>query len=87
MRNPYNLELKIPESASCEFVDEVLKCKKGDVSLERNISVPGMEVSVDKGTIKLFCKKANKKDIAMVLASAAHVKNMLQGLDEKFALF
>jgi len=84
MKKPYSLELKIPESASCEFVDGVLKCNKGDVALERNISVPGMEVSVDKGTIKLFCKKANKKDIAMVRASAAHVKNMLQGLDKKF---
>jgi len=84
MKKEYNLEIEIPDGVECHADKHEIKCKKGNLELERKISAPNAAVKVEDGKIKFLCKKANRKDIAMVRANYFHVLNMLKGLDEEF---
>jgi large subunit ribosomal protein L6 len=86
MRKKFSLVVEIPEGVESEYISEssILKCKKGDVEIERKILIQGTDVKVDDGKIQLVCQKANKKDIAIIMTGAAHVRNMFKGFEEKF---
>ncbi len=84
MKKEYNLEIEIPEGTTCEFVDRTFKCKKGDVSLEKVIFIPGTEIKIEGNKVLFNCKKGNKKDIAIIKTNVSHVENMFKGLCEKF---
>ena len=84
MRRKYVLEIKIPQGTKCSFENGVLKCERNGSNLERKISILGTEVKVDSEKITLVCDKANKKNIAMIGAFVAHIKNMLKGLEKEF---
>jgi large subunit ribosomal protein L6 len=76
--------LEIPEGIDCEFADKVITCKKGSVSLSRNINVPGIKVKIEGRTIHFIGEKTNKNEYKKVKSNIAHIKNLFQGLNEKF---
>lgn len=84
MRKKYNLEIEIPEGTSCEFVDGTLRCKKGEVELVKVISIPGTEIKIEENKVLLICKKANKKNLAIIKTNASHIENMFKGLEKNF---
>jgi large subunit ribosomal protein L6 len=84
MKHPHNVSVGIPEGITCDLNEDILTCKKGDIELKKKISVIGAKLSVDGGKISLNCAKANKRDVAIIKSNLSHVKNMLQGLEEKF---
>lgn len=84
MRKEYALKIEIPEGVSCEFSDRVFKCAKDGQTNERKISIPGTEIHIEKNTIAFSCKKANKKNIAMIKTNASHIRNLIKGFEEKF---
>ena len=84
MRKKYEESVEIPQGIDCEFNNNILKFKKGDLEIERKISVPKTEIKIEDNKIVFVCEKANKKNIAMVKSGVSHVKNMLSGLEDKF---
>ena len=86
MRKKFNISVEIPEEVNCEFDIEsnLLKCNKGNTTLERKISILRTEIKVSDRKIVFNCEKANKKNIAMIKTNVSHVKNMFKGFDEKF---
>ena len=84
MKKKYEYEIEIPEGINCEFAEGNLVCKKGNTELKKDIAVPGTKMHLKDSKIVFTCNKANKKDIAIIKANAAHIKNMFGGLQEKF---
>ena len=84
MRQKFSLEIKVPEGFEAEFHDEVLRIKKGEQTLERQIGLDKADVKIEGDSIKLIRDKANKKNIAIVKSIAAHINNMIRGLGNQY---
>ena len=84
MRNKYELDIEILEGINCELIEGTIICKKGSVEIKRYIDVPKTKIEINNRKIIFKCDKANKKDISIIKSNAAHIKNMFEGLEEKF---
>lgn len=86
MKRKFNLDVEIPEGIECVFgmTENNLKCKKGDLETEKVILIPGTVVKIVDKKININCEKANKKTIAIIKSVSAHIKNIFEGLSEKF---
>jgi large subunit ribosomal protein L6 len=84
VRQKFHLSVGIPEGVDCKYEDGTFECKKAEVTQLREISIPRTDIKIDKEKIKFECKKANKKDIAIIRTNVAHVNNLLKGLEETF---
>jgi len=84
MRKVITEIIEMPSDISCEFLHNVLKCKKGNAELSRVINVPCLSTKIDGKNIVLHCENGNKNDLKVIKTTAAHIKNMFSGLNEKF---
>ncbi len=84
MRRKIVQSIRVEEGVQCSFENKVLTCKKGDLEISREISIPGTNIETSEGEIRIICEKANKKSWAAIKAYVKHVGNMLKGLEEKF---
>lgn len=84
MKQNYKLSLKIPEGINCNVSGNILQCSKGGTSLERSFGAHSLSLQVKDGEIIITCFKSNKKGVANVNSYVAHVKNIFQGLSERF---
>ncbi|RZD30662.1 50S ribosomal protein L6 [Candidatus Parvarchaeota archaeon] len=84
MRKKISFEIEIPEGVSCEYLDDVLECSKGEAKVNRKIFIPKTELKIEESKIILFCEKANRKNIAIMKTNLSHIKNIFKGLEEKF---
>ena len=84
MRKKYEESVEIPQGIDCEFNNNILKFKKGDLEIERKISVLKTEIKIGDNKVLFVCEKANRKDTATVKSAISHVRNMLSGLEGKF---
>ena len=83
----YHLSEKIivPESVKCSVHLGTVECSKGEKNISRKFSAVGMDIKAEGQAIILSSIKANKKTRACILSVAAHVRNMLAGLDAPYA--
>lgn len=84
MRQKHILKIEVPEGVTCEILGRTIKCKKGDVELEREIFIPKTKMILKENKVIFDCEKANKKDVAIIKTNASHVMNLFKGLEEKF---
>ncbi len=84
MKNNYETTVEIPEGINCTVSGQTLNCSKGNTQLTRNFGAHSISISVKGKEVVLECKKANKKGVANVNAIAAHVKNLFNGLNERY---
>lgn len=84
MRKVAETILKIPEGISCDFSEGVLICKSESGELKKEISSPRIDISVKGDELKLGCKDANKNDRRNIATYEALIKNVFQGLKEKY---
>src|SRR3989344_5271574 len=85
MEKKYTSEIEIPQGIECELNGAVLACKKDSHRLERKVQISETKLSIQNGKVKFECRKANKKRISSIHSFMAHVKNMFEGLDKRFA--
>ena len=76
--------VEIKEGIKCEFNNNILKCKKEDIEAVRKLFVKGTEIKVENNKLIFICERANRKDIASIKSTIAHIENMFKGLNEKF---
>jgi len=84
MRKNIEKKIEIPEGIKCSYKDFVLTCTKDSSSLQRKISIPGVEVKIEKNDILLTAEKGNKNSYKKIVSSIAHIKNSFAGLQEQF---
>lgn len=84
MKNKIEETLEIPSGISCEFEGNLLNCKKGSLSLSRTIIIPAVKIKIDNNKIVFSCEKGNKNQLKFIRANIAHIKNIFNGLGEKY---
>ena len=77
-------EIEIPEGVEAIIKENnlILKGKEGENSREFNLNKINLEKKDKK--IIFSCEKATKKEKKMINTSAAHIKNMIHGVQKKF---
>jgi len=73
--------IEIPEGIEVEIKDRVIKVSKNSEKLERKI-----EYNVRKENNKLIleCENATKREKKLIKTTAAHIRNLIEGLEKKF---
>ena len=84
MKQKFSETIKIPEGVVCVFESNILKCKKDNIELERNIDIFPAELKIDSNEIRIECSSASRKEIKYIRTFIAHIKNLFLGLNRKF---
>lgn len=83
MNKELKIEFNLPEGASVDLNNGLLKVKKGDVEISRKIN-PRLEHNIEGNKLTISSVKKSKREKKIFGTSTAHVNNMIKGLDEKF---
>jgi len=84
MKRIYEVSVDVPEGIKCVLSGNTLECSKGNTKLSKNFALYNFTMSINESQILIICKKANRKEIASIHACVAHLKNLFQGLNERF---
>lgn len=84
MKEDIKYEIKISENVQAEQEKEnlIVKGPKGEV--KRKLFHPSIKLTIKNNNIILECKKATKREKALLNTFKAHVKNMLKGVQKPF---
>jgi large subunit ribosomal protein L6 len=82
MRKEVTETIEIPEGMEAILENKILTVKKGENKLERKFS--GFEVKKEGKNIVLHYSEATKKTKKLIKTAAAHIRNMISGLGEKY---
>ena len=77
-------KIEIPEGVEVSIVGDKIIAKKGDKMNEREFDFGKMKVEKKGNEIILENKKASKNEKRNINTTAAHIKNMIKGVQEKF---
>lgn len=84
MKSKFAEVIVIPQGINCEMKSGKLHCSKGSEQVVRDIRKHGVQILIKEKQITLESPSANKKTIAVIKSLVAHVKNMFEGLENKF---
>ncbi|MBS3066142.1 50S ribosomal protein L6 [Candidatus Pacearchaeota archaeon] len=84
MKSEITEKIGIPEGIHCSYKDNLFTCKKNSIELSRKISLPGIPVRIEDNSIIFHSYKANKNERKIINSYTKHIKNLFQGLDEKY---
>jgi len=84
MKTKYLEKTQIPEGIKCTFEDNLLVCQKDQIFLERKIIIPKVKITVSGNEISFSSEKGNKIEFKIIKACMAHIKNIFDGLQNKF---
>lgn len=84
MKNNYQKKLEIPAGVSCSVAGSTVQCSKGGINLTKELTSHNIAVNVNGKELIIICEKAGRKGVASVNAMAAHLKNLFEGLNERF---
>ncbi|MDP3027363.1 MAG: 50S ribosomal protein L6 [Nanoarchaeota archaeon] len=76
-------EIEIPGDVNAKIENNVLIIKKGDTELKRELNSL-IEIKIEGNKIILEAKKSTKREKRICGTFAAHIKNSMRGLNEKF---
>ncbi len=77
-------QIEIPEEVEAEIAGAVLKVKGPEGELEREFNTGKLTFEKDRGKIIIGSEKATKVEKRMINTIAAHINNMIQGVQKKF---
>lgn len=84
MRQKIEEVVIIPSGVECHVHGSSVNCKKGSVSLVKKFSMPGVIMEVKGDKLHFNCLKGNRKIRAAVFSAVAHIKNIFEGIENKF---
>jgi len=85
MKEDIQREISVPEGVNVELaVDGTLSVKGSQGEIKRGFHYPKIKLSVENNIIVLDVKSGSKREKRIVSTYAAHIKNMLKGVQEKF---
>lgn len=80
----YVEEIKIPEGVSAKFEGSLFIVTKGKESIKRIFQDPRIMIRIENNVILLQTPVMTKKEKKVIGAFRAHMKNMLQGVQQPF---
>lgn len=82
MKTDIRKEIEVGQGTTATIKDAVLTIKgpKGEVS--RDFTYPTVDIVVEEGKVVLKADKATKREKTILSSFAAHVKNMIKGVNE-----
>ena len=75
--------IEIPEGVSVKVEGTEVTVKHGSNEIKRKFNLRGVEISVGKD-VRVFAKKATKREFKLIGTAAAHIKNMVNGVKNDF---
>ena len=84
MRKVIEENISIPSDLECSYNDKIFICRKDSNELSRKIDITGISLSIHDNSIILKSLKGNKIELNKIKSVIAHIKNMFNGLSEKF---
>jgi len=76
-------EIEIPSGVNARIENNILIIKKDDNEIKRELN-PLIEIKIEGNKIILEAKKSTKREKRVCGTFAAHIKNSIKGLNEKF---
>ncbi|MEK6945750.1 MAG: 50S ribosomal protein L6 [Nanoarchaeota archaeon] len=77
-------EIVIPEGVHAKVDGNVLKISGKDGEITRKMNLNKLEFKISEGKIVIGRKKATKNEKKIINTTAAHIKNMIIGVQKKF---
>lgn len=74
--------VKLPSGVQVALSDGTVKVKGPKGELSRALAHPRVELSVEQGQVLVSCRLARRKEKALVGTFAAHLRNMVHGVQE-----
>jgi large subunit ribosomal protein L6 len=84
MKKELFVEIEIPEGIEVTFEDGFFKSKGPEGEIERKFNLGKLKTEISKNKIKIGNNKSTKNDKKRMNTIAAHIKNMIKGVQEKF---
>ncbi|MCA1813578.1 MAG: 50S ribosomal protein L6 [Halobacteriales archaeon] len=76
--------VKVPGGVSVTLAQGTVKVKGPKGELQRSFAHPRVQVLQEDGGVVVRCEMARRKDKALVGTYAAHVRNMVRGVQEEW---
>ena len=78
-------KIEVPEGTECEIQRKTVTVKKGDKEITKTFKMIGIVFKKEGNrVVHISTKYPKKKTAAMLKTAAAHVKNMINGLQEEY---
>lgn len=84
MKKELYQEIEIPEGVEVKLNGNVLSVKGVNGENKKMLNLVGLEFEIKDEKIKIGSRKASKKEKKMMNSIAAHITNMIKGVQEKF---
>lgn len=85
MKTKFTEELiEVPEGIECEIQRKTVTVKKGDKEITKTFKMIGVVFRKDVKGVHISTKYPKKKTAAMLKTAAAHIKNMINGLQKEY---
>jgi len=84
MRKELYKKIEIPEGVEAEIDGTRIKIKGPEGENVRKFSIGSLELVKEGNSISIGSKKSTKKEKKMMNTTAAHIKNMILGVQKKF---
>ena len=84
MKKDLERVIEIPEGVEVSINRDEVTVKGNDKELKREFSLPGISMKIEDKKLKIFAKKATKRESKKMGTAWAHVKNMIAGVQEEF---
>jgi len=84
MKQPLFQEIEIPEGVEVEIDGILFKVKGTEGENQREFKIGKIDMEKKENKIVIGTEKASKKEKKMINTTVAHMRNMIQGVGEKF---
>ncbi|MFZ5955015.1 MAG: 50S ribosomal protein L6 [Nanoarchaeota archaeon] len=84
MKKDIERVLEIPEGFEIEIENSEVSVKKSGKILKKKFDLGNVNLSKSGNQIKISAKKATKKETKIIGTTAAHIANLIKGLQEEF---
>lgn len=76
--------IEIPQGVTVELKDNILLVKGLQGENKRELDYPTLSIAVDGGKVIIKAPKATRREKRMAGTYVAHIKNLINGVQEKF---
>jgi len=84
MRTNIIEEITLPNEISGSINGNEVTCSKGSDKMTYIIKEPKISIKTEGNKIILSCKKGSKLELKIIKSFAAHIRNLIRGLNEEF---
>ncbi len=85
MKIPFAIdEVEIPEDVQVSISDNVIKVEGPKGKLERELGHPSISIKKEDSKMTVRCELPKREEKALVGTFAAHIRNMIKGVNEGF---